>query len=147
MESVTGDAGGRDAGGTDVGRHAVGDPRLGRLLAAMRAVEAGDFRKRIVVTGDDEIAEICATFNAITERNQRFADDLAQVSADVGGEGRLGRRLAPAGGTGGWQDAVDAANRLLDNEDLEAIRRAATPLIERLETRRLIRPREEGETR
>src|SRR5579864_741486 len=39
-----------------------------------------------------------------------------------------------------------AATRLLDNEDLEALRKAARPLIERLETRRLIRPREEGET-
>jgi len=50
----------------------VGDPRLDRLLAAMRAAEAGDFRKRVVVTGDDVVAEICAVFNGIAERNRGF---------------------------------------------------------------------------
>ena len=91
------------------------DPRLTRLLAAMRSVEAGDFRKRVVTTGDDIVTEICASFNAIAERNREFKDELVRVSEAVGGDGLLGQRLAPSGGDGDWRSAVGAANRLLDD--------------------------------
>ena len=92
-----------------------GDPRVERLLAAVRAVRQGDFRKRVVVTGDDALAEVCEAFNEIAEYNQRFKDDLVRVGDAVGRDGLLGRRIGPTGGSGDWQAAVDAANGLLDN--------------------------------
>jgi signal transduction histidine kinase/HAMP domain-containing protein/ActR/RegA family two-component response regulator len=94
---------------------APADPRVERLLAAVRAVRQGDFRKRVVVTGDDALAEVCEAFNEIAEYNQRFKDDLVRVGDAVGRDGLLGRRIGTTGGSGDWQAAVDAANGLLDN--------------------------------
>src|SRR5260221_6293505 len=97
-------------------RHHSGqnDASLVRLLAAMRAVQAGDFRKRAPVTGDDVVAEICTVFNEIADANQRFKDELVRVGGAVAKDGMLDERISPARGGGDWQAAVDAANRLMD---------------------------------
>ncbi|HEV2634210.1 MAG TPA: HAMP domain-containing protein [Actinocrinis sp.] len=91
------------------------DPRLARLLAAMRSLHGGDFRRRVVVAGDDEVAEICALFNEIADRNQSFMTELNRVGTAVGRDGRLGERLAPVPGQGDWRTAVNAANTLMDD--------------------------------
>jgi signal transduction histidine kinase/HAMP domain-containing protein/CheY-like chemotaxis protein len=91
------------------------DPRLGRLLTTLRALHSGDFRRRVVVAGDDEVAEICMLVNEIADRNQAFTAELGRVGAAVGREGRLGERLAPPRGEGDWRTAVDTANTLMDN--------------------------------
>ena len=91
------------------------DPRLARLLTAMRSLHGGDFRRRVVVAGDDEVAEICALFNEIADRNQSFMAELNRVGSAVGRDGRLGERLAPVPGEGDWRTAVAAANTLMDN--------------------------------
>jgi signal transduction histidine kinase/CheY-like chemotaxis protein/HAMP domain-containing protein len=90
------------------------DPRLTRLLTAMRAVRGGDSRRRVVPSGDDEIAELCALFNEIAERERHFAGELARVSDAVGREGRLRERLS-ADGPDGWRESIDTANALLDH--------------------------------
>jgi signal transduction histidine kinase/HAMP domain-containing protein/CheY-like chemotaxis protein len=91
------------------------DPRLARLLTALRGLHSGDFRRRVVVAGDDEVAEICTLVNEIADRNQSFMAELARVGSAVGREGRLGERLAPVRGEGDWRTAVEAANTLMDN--------------------------------
>jgi signal transduction histidine kinase/HAMP domain-containing protein len=91
------------------------DPRLARLLAAMRSLHAGDFRRRVIVAGDDEVAEISALFNEIADRNQSFMAELNRVGSAVGLDGRLGERLAPVPDKGDWSTAVQAANTLMDN--------------------------------
>jgi signal transduction histidine kinase/HAMP domain-containing protein/CheY-like chemotaxis protein len=80
----------------------------------MRAVHDGDFRRRVVVAGDDEVAEICSLFNEVAARNQAFAAELARVGTAVGRDGRLGERIAPLDGEGDWRAAVQSANRLID---------------------------------
>src|SRR5260370_32403257 len=97
-------------------RHHSGqnDASLVRLLAAMRAVQAGDFRKRAPVTGDDVVAEICTVFNEIADANQRFKDEMVRVGGAVAKDGVLDERISQAPGGGAWQAAVDAANRPMD---------------------------------
>ncbi len=103
------------------------DPRLIRLLSAMRAVSGGDLRRRVVPSGDDEIAEICALFNEMAERERHLSAQLARVADAVGREGRLSERLTPPDAAGGGRASTDAANALLD--------RLTAPL---LDTRRVI---------
>ena len=91
------------------------DPRLIRLLTAMRATRDGDFRKRVVPSGDDEIAEICTLFNEIAERERHLTAELARVADAVGREGQLGERLTSSDEVGGWRESTDAANALLDH--------------------------------
>jgi signal transduction histidine kinase/HAMP domain-containing protein/CheY-like chemotaxis protein len=81
----------------------------------MRAVQAGDFSARVPVTGDDAIAEICAAFNEIAERNQGFTAELLRVGGAVAREGLLHERICPTDGGGGWRAGADAANTLLDD--------------------------------
>jgi signal transduction histidine kinase/CheY-like chemotaxis protein len=57
------------------------DPRLGRLLAAMRAVRDGDLDARAAVPGDDELAELGALFDQLATRNQALAGRLARLAA------------------------------------------------------------------
>src|SRR5258708_7916492 len=57
------------------------DPRLGRLLAAMRAVRDGDPDARAAVSGDDELAELGVLFDQLATRNQALAGRLARLSA------------------------------------------------------------------
>jgi signal transduction histidine kinase/CheY-like chemotaxis protein len=57
------------------------DPRLGRLLAAMRAVRDGDLDARAAVPGDDELAELGALFDQLATRNQALTGQLARLAA------------------------------------------------------------------
>ncbi len=58
----------------------VPDPRLARLLAAMRAVRDGDLGARAVVTGDDELAELGELFNQLAEHNQALVEQITGAS-------------------------------------------------------------------
>ena len=62
---------------------AVGDtgPRtrnksLRKLLAGMRALDAGDFRVRLEPNGDPLMAEVVEVFNRVAERNQLLAERI-----------------------------------------------------------------------
>src|SRR5258708_29644704 len=79
----------------------------------MRAVQAGDFRKRAPVTGDDVVAEICTVFNEIADANQRFKDEMVRVGGAVAKDGMLDERISQARGGRDWQPAVNAANTLM----------------------------------
>ena len=96
-------------------RPASSDPRLERILGALRAVRDGDFRRRIVVSGDDVVAEICVLCNDIAEANQGYLAELERVGAAVGRDGTLGQRLAPGAGTGDWERQRETVNALLDD--------------------------------
>ncbi|HEU5429763.1 MAG TPA: ATP-binding protein [Actinocrinis sp.] len=58
----------------------VPDPRLARLLAAMRAVRDGDLGARAAVTGDDELAELGELFNQLAEHNQILVGQITGAS-------------------------------------------------------------------
>ena len=110
--------GGQLAAETDPGQSQAG---LAQLLAGLRAVQAGDFGTQVPVAGDDVVAELCAAFNEIAERNQRFKDELVRVSGAVARDGLLRERISPADGGGDWRAAVDAANTLMDDLTLPLV--------------------------
>ncbi|HEV2345642.1 MAG TPA: ATP-binding protein [Actinocrinis sp.] len=60
------------------------DPRLARLLAAMRAVRDGDLAARAEVSGDDELAELGALFDLLAGRNQTLTSQALTGQASTG---------------------------------------------------------------
>jgi HAMP domain-containing protein/signal transduction histidine kinase len=94
---------------------ATGDAALERVLAAMRDMRDGNFRRRLVVPGGGAAAELADVFNEIAERNQWLVGELVRVRQAVGQEGQLGERLTPGAGEGGWQLAADSVNGLLED--------------------------------
>jgi signal transduction histidine kinase/CheY-like chemotaxis protein len=58
----------------------------------MRAVSGGDLRSRVVASGDDEIAEICALFNETTRAHEErtwLGRHLARISGLLQGHGNV----------------------------------------------------------
>ncbi|MGH3663627.1 MAG: HAMP domain-containing protein, partial [Micromonosporaceae bacterium] len=66
---------------------------LHRLLAGMKDLRDGNFRRRLVATGDGLPAELAAVFNEIAERNQQLAGEMARVRVAVGKDERLDERV------------------------------------------------------
>ncbi|WP_431041859.1 HAMP domain-containing protein [Streptomyces sp. P1-3] len=101
----------RSSGGTTQ----VETAALNRLLVAMTAMRDGNFRKRLVVSGDGVMAEIADVFNDIAERNLQLTGELARVRRVVGREGKLTERLETGPCEGAWATAIEASNALVDD--------------------------------
>ncbi|MGH8867330.1 MAG: HAMP domain-containing protein, partial [Actinomycetes bacterium] len=90
--------------------------RADRLLQALVAVRAGDFRTRLGFTGDGDVwGEIAEVFNEVVARNRHLAAELSRGRRMIGRDGRLTERLDPADATGAWSDSIAAANALVDD--------------------------------
>jgi signal transduction histidine kinase/HAMP domain-containing protein/CheY-like chemotaxis protein len=89
------------------------DTTLDRLLAAMEDLRDGNFRRRIVATGDGRSARLAAAFNEIAERNQQLVNELLRVRDSVAAEGVLHERLRTSDDPGGWGIATGAVNELI----------------------------------
>ena len=87
--------------------------QLKRLLASMKSMRDGNFRRRLPVTGDGTMAELFEVYNEIAERQQHLASELNRVHRVVGREGRYSERLDGGMGEGGWAKCIDAANGLV----------------------------------
>jgi HAMP domain-containing protein/CheY-like chemotaxis protein/signal transduction histidine kinase len=83
------------------------------LLAAMRALEAGDFDVRLSLNGDPLMGEISDAFNRIASLNQRMTQEVVRVSTTVGREGQMADRASLGDVTGGWDVTVDSINSLI----------------------------------
>jgi signal transduction histidine kinase/CheY-like chemotaxis protein/HAMP domain-containing protein len=93
------------------------------MLAALRAVEAGDFSVRLPVSkGRKQVAaqvpaEVASAFNAVAARNELLAHEMRRVEGVVGREGRMTERasLGGEGGavSGGWAVCVGSINALI----------------------------------
>lgn len=83
-----------------------------QLLAAMQAVNAGDFSVRL--DENNGLGDVAREFNQWVSRNQAFAEEIAQVSQRVSVEGKLTERLTLAGASGTWATRVESINRLID---------------------------------
>ncbi len=83
------------------------------LLAAMRALEAGDFDVRLALNGDPLLGEISEAFNRIASLNQRMTQEVVRVSTTVGREGQMADRASLGDVTGGWDVTVDSINSLI----------------------------------
>ncbi|HEY4219159.1 MAG TPA: HAMP domain-containing protein [Gemmatimonadaceae bacterium] len=89
------------------------DRSLHRLLAGLRAVNAGDFSVRLTANGDPLIAEIIDVFNTVTHKQARLVEEIGRVGTSVGREGKMRDRVAMAGVGGQWVTAVDSVNSLI----------------------------------
>ncbi len=99
-------AGARERGGSR-------ERTLNRLLAGLRAVNAGDFSVQLSGNGDPLLNDIIDVFNSVAQKQARFADELARVSTSVGREGKLRDRVQMAAVGGQWVGASDAVNSLI----------------------------------
>ena len=75
---------------------------LHRLLAGLRAVNAGDFSVQLTPNGDPLIADIIEVFNSVAHKQSRLVDELTRVSGSVGREGKMRDRVSMTGVNGQW---------------------------------------------
>ncbi len=94
-------------------RRGARDRSLHRLLAGLRAVNAGDFSVRLASNGDPLMAEIIDVFNNVTVKQGRLIEELTRVSTSVGREGKMRDRVSIAGVGGQWTGAIDSVNSLI----------------------------------
>ncbi len=89
------------------------DRGLRKLLAGLRALDAGDFAIRLEIHDDPLMSEISDIFNSVATKHGRLADELNRVALSVGREGKMRDRatIGPAGGS--WAGSVDALNSLI----------------------------------
>jgi methyl-accepting chemotaxis protein len=94
-------------------RRASRERSLHRLLAGLRAVNAGDFSVRLTPNGDPLLAEIIDVFNSVTQKQAHLVDELSRVSVSVGREGKMQDRVSMAGVGGQWMTSIDSVNSLI----------------------------------
>jgi len=94
-------------------RRASRERSLNRLLAGLRAVNAGDFSVRILANGDPLMADIIEVFNSVAQKQAQLVDELSRVSLSVGREGKMRERVAMSGVGGQWMTAVESINGLI----------------------------------
>jgi methyl-accepting chemotaxis protein len=82
-----------------------------KLLAALKAANAGDFSVRLDETNG--LGEVAHEFNQWVSRNQAFAQGIHAISQRVGIEGKLAERFTLDGATGTWATSVEAMNCLI----------------------------------
>jgi HAMP domain-containing protein/CheY-like chemotaxis protein/signal transduction histidine kinase len=104
---ITGGGNGGDGGGGSQTRS------LRRLLAGLRALDAGDFSARLDFNNDGLIAEIADTFNSVATKQARLAEELNRVALSVGREGKMRDRATIGPAAGLWAGSVDALNSLI----------------------------------
>jgi HAMP domain-containing protein/CheY-like chemotaxis protein/signal transduction histidine kinase len=98
------------------------------LLAAMRAVGAGDFDVVLPSHWDGIAGTLAESFNEIVSQNRRLAEGLARVGEQVGRKGRTRQRLPSANRQGAWADMERSVNGLIDDliSPVETITQAMT---------------------
>ena len=101
-----------DDGGGD-GDTPSRERELRRLLAGLRALDAGDFGIRLEVAGDRLMSEVIDVFNSLSTKQQRLAEELGRVALSVGREGKMRDRATIGPASGHWAGSVDALNSLI----------------------------------
>jgi HAMP domain-containing protein/signal transduction histidine kinase/DNA-binding response OmpR family regulator len=86
---------------------------LRAVLAALRALRAGDFTVRLPLDWTGAAGEIAEAFNGVARQNERVQREFEQVGQRVGRDGRLSNRVPLGDAVGGWADAIDAFNTLI----------------------------------
>ena len=101
-----------DAGGNGDRVHQR-ERALRRLLAGLRAVDAGDFSVRLDPDGDPLMAELAEVFNSVATKQGRLCEELNRVALSVGREGKMRDRATVGPAAGNWAGSVDALNSLI----------------------------------
>ncbi|MGW1679951.1 HAMP domain-containing protein [Saccharopolyspora sp. NPDC002376] len=87
------------------------DAMLTRLVIALRELRDGNFRRRLVPSGDGLVGEIATVFNELAERNQLLVGELQRVSdAADSGEWPIEPVALDGANQGGWAVAANAVN-------------------------------------
>jgi len=85
------------------------------LLAAMQAVEAGDFSVQLPAHWAGLEGKLAESFNRLVASNRRLAEDLQQVRDTVGRKGQTRQRITPAARQGAWAGMERSVNELIDD--------------------------------
>ena len=85
---------------------------LDELVDALDAARRGDFSVRLSRRRKGVLGEIAASFNDLSEHNERMTKELVRIARVIGREGRMTER-ASLDGAGGWQTSVDSINSLI----------------------------------
>jgi hypothetical protein len=94
--------------GGDGGNGERRDAQVRRLLAGLRALEAGDFAVRLDASDDRLMDEVADIFNSVATKQQRLAEELDRVALSVGREGKMRDRATIGPASGLWAGSVDA---------------------------------------
>jgi HAMP domain-containing protein len=91
------------------------DTALRDLLAALSAMQSGDFSVRLPVTRTGVEGKLCDTFNAIVAANERMAQQLQHVGEMVGRQGKTRTRVRFGLMHGAWGEMEGSVNSLIDD--------------------------------
>ena len=94
---------------------APADLDLRELLAALHAMQAGDFSVRLPGSHTGVAGKICDTFNTIVAANGRIAEQLEHVGEVVGRQGKTRTRVRFGLSDGAWADMEGSVNDLIDD--------------------------------
>ncbi|SDK61866.1 HAMP domain-containing protein [Paracoccus chinensis] len=86
------------------------------LTAALRAIARGDFS--ITLLEDGENAPLAQAYNMLADQNRALVSELARLQQAVVHEGQTNERIHLEGATGGWREAVDSVNGLIQGSML-----------------------------
>ena len=103
------------ANGTPNGNDRIEDLFKRQLLASLLALQQGDFSTRMPgdLTGLD--GKIADTFNEVVGRLQRYTNSVSRLRNEVGRKGKFNERLPVGDAVGGWSEATEAINLLVDD--------------------------------
>ncbi len=101
---------------THEGAHAGVEGRLHWLRDALRAAAQGDFSTRLPLDGGDEgiVDAVAFAFNSLMDRLHGLGQELERLHLAVVDEGRTDDRATLETVSGGWGDAIDSVNGILD---------------------------------
>ncbi|HWS68805.1 MAG TPA: HAMP domain-containing protein [Steroidobacteraceae bacterium] len=88
---------------------------LRELLAALHAMQGGDFSVRMSGSQVGVAGKICDKFNSIVAANQRMAQQLEHVGEVVGRQGKTRTRVRFGLSDGAWADMEESVNTLIDD--------------------------------
>src|SRR6202048_696920 len=88
---------------------------LRELLAALHAMQGGDFSVRMSGSQVGVAGENCDKFNSIVAANQRIAQQLEHVGEVVGRQGKTRTRVRFGLSDGAWADMEASVNTLIDD--------------------------------
>ena len=82
----------------------------------LRALARGDFSITLLEDGDD--APLAEAYNMLADQNRALVGELARLQHAVVQEGQTNERIHLEGATGGWREAVDSVNGLIQGSML-----------------------------
>src|SRR5262245_20128615 len=84
-----------------------------QLLAALKAVQQGNFSVRLPRNLAGLDGEIAAAFNEVVELNERMSTEFERLGNFVGKQGMIRHRAELPNATGSWAANIDMVNDLI----------------------------------